>query len=75
MDFSNKKLLEIYIHVQINSTFWLTAGWLRGLSGDDVGVAVGVAVGLVVGVVAVLVFDCGESPPAVLDAMALGTDV
>lgn len=39
------------------------------------GVAVGVAVGLVVGVVAVLVFDCRVSPPADLDAMALGTDV
>lgn len=39
------------------------------------GVAVGVAVGVVEGVVAVLVFDCGESPPAVLDAIALGTDV
>lgn len=39
------------------------------------GVAEGVSVGLVVGVVAVLVFDCGESPPANLDAMALGTDV
>lgn len=35
----------------------------------------GVAVGVAVGVVAVLVFDCGESPPAVLDVMALGTDV
>lgn len=33
------------------------------------------AVGVAVGVVAVLVFDCGESPTAVLDAMALGTDV
>lgn len=35
-------------NIQIN-TFWLTTGWLRVLSGDNVGVAVGV--------VAVLVFD------------------
>lgn len=31
--------------------------------------------GVAVGVVAVLVFDCGASPQAVVGAMALGTDV
>lgn len=31
--------------------------------------------GVAVGVVAVLVFDCGVSSPAVVDVMALGTDV
>lgn len=39
------------------------------------GMAEEVVVGMVVDVVAIFVFDCGESPPAVLDVMALGTDV